>query len=256
VLALLGIARRYLDRGNAALHYLSEAAFPIYILHQAAIVVPGYFLIRLPVGIWVKVLLLLAVSVGLAFAVYHFIVRVWGPARFVFGMRARVCARPLSPARAAAALLLVASVRPAAPVEGASPEGRWYAEGGAAQVDVARCGQSLCAKVAWLRAPFDENGCELRDGLNADARLRERPLEGLELFHGLAQSPEDEDVWTGGSIYDPTSGRTYRCRVRVDGDRLHVRGYLGVPMLGRTTTWIRVGRQAGTCREATRESRP
>jgi uncharacterized protein (DUF2147 family) len=247
VLALLGIARRYLDRGNAALHYLSEAAFPIYILHQAAIVVPGYFLIRLPLGTWIKVLLLLAVSVGLTFAAYHFIVRVSGPARFVFGMRARVGARPLTAARAAAASLLIAGVWSAAPVEGASPEGRWYAEGGAAQVDVARCGRSLCAKVAWLRAPFDENGCELKDGLNADARLRERPLEGLELFHGLAQSAEDEDLWTGGTIYDPTSGRTYSCRVRVDGDRLHVRGYLGVPMLGRTTTWIRVGAERDVC---------
>jgi uncharacterized protein (DUF2147 family) len=102
-----------------------------------------------------------------------------------------------------------------------------------------------------LRSPFDENGCELRDAWNPDTGLRDRAVEGLELFHGLEQSPQDANVWTGGTIYDPTSGRTYRCRLTLDGDRLYLRGYFGVPVLGRTTTWIRVGAESRVCRQQT-----
>jgi hypothetical protein len=75
VLAALGLAHRFLDFGNAALRYLSEAAFPVYVLHQAAIVVPGYFLVRLPLGIAAKFTLLVATAVTITFTVYHLLVR-------------------------------------------------------------------------------------------------------------------------------------------------------------------------------------
>ena len=256
VLAALGLARRFLAFGNATLRYLSEAAFPVYVLHQAAIVVPGYFLIRLPLGLAAKFLLVLAAAVLLTFAVYHFVVRELAAARFLFGMRPKARPSPrLAPRAAAAALLLLALAAPARG-DATTPEGLWYAEGGAATVRVASCGRALCGRVEWLRSPLDENGCTLRDDENEDARLRERAIEGLEILHGLEPSPQDESVWTGGTIYDPTSGRTYRCRATLEGDRLHVRGYLGVPVLGRTTTWIRVGAESRICRQPTEGGRP
>jgi len=255
VLVAVGLARRFLNFGNATLHYLSEAAFPVYILHQAAIVVPGYFLVRLPIGVAVKFLLVLAVSVLLTFAVYHFVVRELSVARFLFGMRPKACPLPRLAPRSAAALLVFAMAA-TAPAEAGTPEGLWYAEGGAATVRVEPCGGALCGRVERLRSPFDENGCELRDVWNPDTMLRERVVEGLEILHGLERSPQDENVWAGGTIYDPTSGRTYRCRLTVDGDRLYLRGYLGVPVLGRTTTWIRVGAESRGCRQETQGSRP
>jgi hypothetical protein len=42
----------------------------------------------------------------------------------------------------------------------------------------------------------------------------------------------------------------------LDGDRLYLRGYFGVPLLGRTTTWIRVGAEERTCRQPTEGRRP
>jgi hypothetical protein len=58
----------------------------------------------------------------------------------------------------------------------------------------------------------------------------------------------DPEVWTGGTIYDPLSGRTYAARLALDGDdRLEIRGYVGLPVLGRTTTWIRVGSEGRAC---------
>jgi len=250
VIASLGLARRSLAFGNVTLHYLSEAAFPVYILHQAAIVVPGYFLVRLPLGVAPKFILLLLVSVLLTFAVYHFIVREVAAARFLFGMRPKACPLPrLAHRSAAAGLLLVLSLATAARAD-ATPEGRWYAEGGAAQVDIARCQEALCGRVVWLRSPFDENGCPLTDRENPDEALRERSVIGLEILRDLKPAPEVLGSWTGGHIYDPTSGRTYGCNLSLDGpDRIRLRGYLGITLLGRTTTWIRVGSERKFCAE-------
>jgi uncharacterized protein (DUF2147 family) len=53
----------------------------------------------------------------------------------------------------------------------------------------------------------------------------------------------------GGAIYDPVSGNTYACQLRLDGPhRLELRGYVGIPLLGRTTTWLRVGDEGQACR--------
>jgi uncharacterized protein (DUF2147 family) len=39
--------------------------------------------------------------------------------------------------------------------------------------------------------------------------------------------------------------------VTLEGDdRLRLRGYLGIPLIGRTTTWTRVGSENRHCREA------
>lgn len=47
--------------------------------------------------------------------------------------------------------------------------------------------------------------------------------------------------WSGGNIIDPKSGRTYRCKMELDGpNRLRVRGFLGISLLGRTQVWERV----------------
>lgn len=251
VVAALGLARRFLDFGNAALHYLSEAAFPIYILHQAAIVIPGYFILRAPLGIAAKFSLIVAVAVLLSFGLYHFLVRQLAVARFLFGMRPKARSRPTSarPSAAKAAvflvgLFLVAASRGAA----ATPEGRWYAEGGAAQVEIFSCAEALCGRIVWLRSPFDENGCELTDRENPDEALQGRPIVGLEVLHDLRPDAGTPGHWDGGRVYDPTSGRTYRCNLSLDGpDRLRVRGYIGLAFLGRTTTWTRVGSETRLC---------
>lgn len=75
VMALVGLAQRFLTTSGPALSYLSESAFPVYVLHQAAIVLPGYFLIRLPTGIGTKFVLLLLLSASPTLAVHQWLVR-------------------------------------------------------------------------------------------------------------------------------------------------------------------------------------
>jgi uncharacterized protein (DUF2147 family) len=62
----------------------------------------------------------------------------------------------------------------------AGPVGLWYAEGGAAEVQIVPCSNALCGKVVWLRSPLGEDGCELRDDNNPDLTFRKRPIVGLE----------------------------------------------------------------------------
>ncbi len=50
-----------------------------------------------------------------------------------------------------------------------------------------------------------------------------------------------DDVSVGGQILDPDNGKVYRSKVHLidNGKKLSVRGYIGVPMLGRSQTWLR-----------------
>ncbi len=254
VVALLGFAHQRWTRSGPVLAYLSESAFPVYILHQLAIVTIGYWLVRLPLGIPAKFTLLLAASVVATLSVYHLLVRRFRVLRFLFGMKPKLRAivRPASARRVAAAGFAVMTMLAWRAVgSAASPIGLWYAERGAAQVRIERCDDGLCGRVVWLRSPFDDAGCELRDTRNPDPRLRGRGIVGLEILRGLTESAVERETWSDGTIYALTTGWTYRCLARTDGDDvLRLRGYVGIRLLGRTTTWRRVGSERRSCQAA------
>ncbi|HEY1398855.1 DUF2147 domain-containing protein [Roseateles sp.] len=69
-----------------------------------------------------------------------------------------------------------------------------------------------------------------------------QPILGLTILRGVKKNTGDAALWDGGDILDPGNGKVYRVRLRpVDGGKkLEVRGFIGMPMLGRTQTWIRV----------------
>jgi peptidoglycan/LPS O-acetylase OafA/YrhL len=87
VVGLLGLARTRFRQRSAPLAYLAESALPIYILHQPAIVLIGYWIVQLRLGIAPKYALLLVGSVALALAMYHFVVRPIPVLRFLHGMK-------------------------------------------------------------------------------------------------------------------------------------------------------------------------
>lgn len=63
---------------------------------------------------------------------------------------------------------------------------------------------------------------------------KDQPIEGMEFLTGLEK---DGNEWSGGEILDPENGKTYRCKIWREDDKLKVRGYLA--FLYRTQTWIR-----------------
>ena len=74
----------------------------------------------------------------------------------------------------------------------------------------------------------------------SDAR-KDQKILGMTIIEGVKKA-SGEDVWDGGTILDPNKGEVYKVRLTpVDGGKkLEVRGYVGMPLLGRTQTWIRV----------------
>ena len=67
---------------------------------------------------------------------------------------------------------------------------------------------------------------------------KNKPVIGMQIGNGLKK---DGDVWSGGEILDPQNGKTYKCKVWLEdkGKKLHVRGFIGVSVLGRTQVWVR-----------------
>jgi uncharacterized protein (DUF2147 family) len=68
-----------------------------------------------------------------------------------------------------------------------------------------------------------------------------KPMIGLEVVRGVKKA-DDENLWDSGTILDAAEGKVYKVRMQPadGGKKLEVRGYVGMPMLGRTQTWIRV----------------
>jgi uncharacterized protein (DUF2147 family) len=82
------------------------------------------------------------------------------------------------------------------------------------------------------------NNPQRQDQHNPDPASRSQLLLGQTIVQGMKY--DGEGRWSGGTIYDPDSGRTYKCRLeRLDADRLQVRGFIGFALLGRSQVWTR-----------------
>ncbi len=70
---------------------------------------------------------------------------------------------------------------------------------------------------------------------------KDKPILGMEIIRGVRKA-EADNTWDGGTILDAAEGKVYKVRLQTadGGKKLEVRGFVGMPMLGRTQTWIRV----------------
>ena len=68
---------------------------------------------------------------------------------------------------------------------------------------------------------------------------KNQKLIGMIIAKGLKKSDAQYD---GGEILDPDNGKIYRCKMKLDetGNRLEVRGFIGISLLGRSQIWNRV----------------
>ena len=123
--------------------------------------------------------------------------------------------------------------------------GVWNNEEQDAKIEIYPCGDRYCGRIVQLKEPLYPAGSP--DGVpgspkldrnNPDAALRKAPIIGLEIVRGFSFA--GENTWKGGQVYDPKNGRTYSGRMTlVSPLRLDLRGYVGISLLGRTTTWTR-----------------
>jgi uncharacterized protein (DUF2147 family) len=67
---------------------------------------------------------------------------------------------------------------------------------------------------------------------------KDKPILGLLVIKGLTKDGEE---YSNGKILDPKHGRLYKCTINLENnDKLKVRGYIGIELLGRTQYWERL----------------
>ena len=105
-----------------------------------------------------------------------------------------------------------------------------------AQVRVTDNGGVLSGKLEKLLAA-DAKQDAMCDKCSDDRK--DKPMVGLEIIRGVKKA--DGDLWDGGTILDAAEGKVYKVRMTPieGGKKMEVRGYVGMPMLGRTQVWIR-----------------
>ena len=106
-----------------------------------------------------------------------------------------------------------------------------------AQVRITETGGVLSGRIEKLLAA-DAKQDAVCDKCSDDRK--DKPMVGLEIVRGVKKS-EAENTWDSGTILDAAEGKVYKVRMQPveGGKKLEVRGFVGMPMLGRTQTWIR-----------------
>ena len=106
------------------------------------------------------------------------------------------------------------------------------------QVRISESGGVLTGRIEKLLAA-DANADAKCDKCEDDRK--DKPVVGMEIIRGVKKS-EAQNTWEGGTILDPAEGKVYKVRLQTSegGKKLEVRGFVGMPMLGRTQTWVRV----------------
>jgi uncharacterized protein (DUF2147 family) len=140
------------------------------------------------------------------------------------------------PLTAALLLLTVAATERAAP----GPVGRWLTEDRGGVIEIYSCGAALCGRIVGMTEPLRPDGKPQTDNTG-------RPKCGLTILH--ASVPTEPDEWAG-RITDPDDGSDWHCVLSVDAEgRLHLRGYVLLPLLGQTQIWTPyTGRLGADCR--------
>jgi uncharacterized protein (DUF2147 family) len=120
--------------------------------------------------------------------------------------------------------------------------GNWLNQEGTAKIHVFKAINGkfkgkYFGKIYWLKEPT-KNGKPKVDEKNPDASKRNVEINGLILLNNFEFDADDKE-WEDGTIYDPKNGKTYSCNITMDGDKLNVRGYVGISMIGRTAIWTK-----------------
>ncbi|MEM9188323.1 MAG: DUF2147 domain-containing protein [Myxococcota bacterium] len=134
---------------------------------------------------------------------------------------------------ASSLLMLSCFVPPSASAQDTTIVGDYWSEERAGIVRLFLVGDVLYGRALWRREPtLDEE--------NPNPDLRSRSIVGMVFLRDFRR---DGDEWTGGTVYSPDNGNTYRGNIWLESPNvLKMRGYVGIPLFGRTATFQRVRR--------------
>jgi uncharacterized protein (DUF2147 family) len=142
------------------------------------------------------------------------------------------------------ALVLMAAVSAFA-ANGDEIRGVWNNQERDARIEIFKCIDKYCGKIVALSEP--DYPADSRDGMpgtpkldqkNPDPALRSRLVVGLQIVNDFVFA--GDGLWKNGTVYDPKKGKTYSGKMTlVTPDQLNLRGFIGIPFIGRTAIWTR-----------------
>ncbi|NOQ27548.1 MAG: DUF2147 domain-containing protein [Bacteroidales bacterium] len=120
--------------------------------------------------------------------------------------------------------------------------GYWLTQDGDSQVKVFKAKDGkYYGNIKWLNVTTREDGSIKLDDKNPDPELAKKQILNLQLLKAFEFNTKDNE-WNNGTIYDPKSGKTYKCFMWFeDGDdtTLHVKGFIGFSLIGSRVDWTR-----------------
>lgn len=101
-------------------------------------------------------------------------------------------------------------------------------------VEVYEKGGKIYGKVVEiLRAEHKKDVCSKCEGAD-----KNKPILGMVIISGLKK---EDSEYNGGTVLDPENGKKYKCYITLESpDKLKLRGYIGLSIMGRTQYWTRV----------------
>jgi uncharacterized protein (DUF2147 family) len=123
----------------------------------------------------------------------------------------------------------------AGPAFAADVTGLWATPTNGGQVEIGRCGNSLCGKL--VTSNHIKADAALKDVKNKDKAQRGRTLKNLQMLYDFTGGPTK---WTGGKVYNPDDGGTYSGTIEMLNDnQLKLKGCIVSPLC-KTQVWNRV----------------
>ncbi|QGZ41186.1 uncharacterized protein (DUF2147 family) [Pseudoduganella flava] len=106
-----------------------------------------------------------------------------------------------------------------------------------AEIRISESNGTLQGRIEKLYRPADQDQNPICD--KCEGGDKGKPIVGLSIINSMRK---DGDEYAGGTILDPENGKVYKSKMKLvdGGKKLEVRGYIGLPMLGRSQTWMRM----------------
>ncbi len=116
----------------------------------------------------------------------------------------------------------------------AAPQGQWTTANGGGVIEIGWCGATLCGRIVGIkRAPGEPIPMDYQGRSQCDLTII------------TDERPTQDGVWLG-HVTDPRNGKEYQAEIWVDdAGQLNLRGFVGVPLLGRTEKWHRFAGHLG-----------
>lgn len=113
--------------------------------------------------------------------------------------------------------------------------GTWESDKKDVIIEITKKGDKYQGKYIWGKEIVESDGkTSKKDVKNPDKNLRTRNVVGITSLTGLKWNGKE---YIDGKIYNAPSGDTYSCKIWIKNNKLYLRGYLGISILGQTASF-------------------